>query len=112
MSDPEKRLDALITGHPVVIFSRTVCPYCTAAKSLLTSLGARYHEVNLETEVGGSALEEALNARTNQYTVPNIFIGGKHVGGADDMRRRHGEGKLLPMLQEAKAIAPSVQGLM
>ncbi len=98
------RFTKLLSDHKVLIFSRTVCTYCTAAKSLLKSLGAAYTEINLETVEDGFALEEHLNDATNQFTVPNIFIHGKHIGGCDDMKALHQKGKLVPLLKEAGVI--------
>lgn len=95
------RLSQLVAENKVLIFSRTVCSYCVAAKNLLKSLKAPFTEVNLEKEQGGLALEEALNALTNQYTVPNIFINEQHIGGCDNLKALHTQGKLVPLLKEA-----------
>jgi glutaredoxin 3 len=43
-----------------------------------------------------------LEEITGQDTVPNIFIGGQHVGGCDDIHRMHGQGKLTPMLDAGR----------
>ncbi|KAJ9562499.1 hypothetical protein OSB04_007659 [Centaurea solstitialis] len=53
----------------------------------------------------GSELQSALNDWVKQRTVPNVFIGGKHVGGCDSTIALHQAGKLVPMLTEAGAIA-------
>ena len=63
---------------------------------------------HFETKADGSALQAALHDWTGQRTVPNVFIGGKHVGGCDDTVRLHQEGKLVPMLTEAGAITSAL----
>lgn len=52
----------------------------------------------------GPEVQAALHQWTGQRTVPNVFIGGQHIGGCDSTVAKHKEGKLVPLLQEAKAI--------
>lgn len=56
----------------------------------------------------GSAMQSALYEITGQRTVPNVFIGGKHVGGCDDTVSLHQAGKLVPMLTEAGALTSTL----
>ncbi|KAI4320635.1 hypothetical protein MLD38_034093 [Melastoma candidum] len=53
----------------------------------------------------GSEVQSALAQWTGQRTVPNGFIGGNHIGGCDKATAMHKEGKLVPLLTEAGAIA-------
>ncbi|KAK8477114.1 hypothetical protein V6N11_024341 [Hibiscus sabdariffa] len=55
----------------------------------------------------GSDIQAALAEWSGQRTVPNVFIGGKHIGGCDATTALHNEGKLVPLLTEAGAIAKS-----
>ena len=48
----------------------------------------------------GDAMQKALYSITKQNTVPNIFIGGNHVGGCDDLHALHAQGKLEPQLKK------------
>ena len=48
----------------------------------------------------GSSIQDGLIQMTGQKTVPNVFIRGKHLGGADDTMKAQEEGRLLSMLQE------------
>ncbi|CAL1358078.1 unnamed protein product [Linum trigynum] len=95
----------LISSSPVVIFSKTYCPYCTSVKKLLSDLRAAYKAVELDTESDGAEIQAALAQLTGQRTVPNVFIGGKHIGGCDDTMALNKSGKLVPLLTEAGAIA-------
>ena len=67
----------------VAIFTREGCGYCAKAKALLTELGYDYAEVplphNLRTKV--------LGAVAKAGTVPQIYINGQHIGGAEDLER-------------------------
>lgn len=80
----------------VEIYTTRTCPYCIAAKALLTRKGIPFEE----TDVGADpALRIAMTERANgRRSVPQIFIGGQHVGGCDDLHALDATGKLDPML--------------
>ncbi|XP_031090509.1 glutaredoxin [Ipomoea triloba] len=94
----------IVSSHPAVVFSKTYCGYCTRVKNLLNQLGAAYKLIELDQENDGDAIQQALLEWTGQRTVPNVFIGGKHVGGCDKTLEKHQQGQLVPMLTEAGAI--------
>ncbi|CAL9779840.1 unnamed protein product [Musa acuminata subsp. burmannicoides] len=94
-----------VSSNPVVVFSKTFCPFCVRVKKLLDKLGARYKAIELDVESDGSNIQAALAEWTGQRTVPNVFIGGKHIGGCDDTLAKHQQGKLEPLLIEAGALA-------
>ncbi|KAK3183600.1 hypothetical protein Dsin_030886 [Dipteronia sinensis] len=73
----------LVSSNPVVVFSKTYCPYCVSVKQLLQQLGATFKVYELDTESDGSQIQAALGEWTGLKTVPNVFIGGKHIGGCD-----------------------------
>ncbi|OAY29720.1 glutaredoxin [Manihot esculenta] len=95
----------LVSSNSVVVFSKTYCPFCTTVKKLFDEVGAKYKTVELDTENDGSEIQAALGEWTGQKTVPNVFIGGKHIGGCDTTTGIHKEGKLIPLLTEAGAVA-------
>ena len=80
----------------VEIYTTRTCPYCLAAKELLTAKGAAFEE----TDVGADpALRAAMRDRANgRHTEPQIFFGGVHVGGCDDLHALDRAGKLHAML--------------
>ena len=82
----------------VEIYTTRTCPYCLAAKELLTAKGVAFEE----TDVGADpALRAAMRDRAHgRHTVPQIFIGGTHVGGCDDIHALDAAGKLDPMLAD------------
>ncbi|KAJ0053505.1 glutaredoxin [Pistacia vera] len=95
----------MVQSNSVVVFSKTYCPFCVTVKKLLDDVGATYKTIELDTESDGSEIQAALAEWTGQRTVPNVFIGGKHIGGCDATTGIHKEGKLLPLLTESGAIA-------
>jgi glutaredoxin 3 len=82
----------------VEIYTTPFCPYCVAAKRLLDRKGIAYEETDVSRDM---ALRQAMTQRANGgRTVPQIFIGGRHVGGSDDLHALDRAGKLDPMLAE------------
>jgi glutaredoxin-like protein len=68
---------------PVAILSRPGCPHCARAKSLLEQRGIVYEDVSLGKDVTFST----VRAISGRGTVPQVFIGGQHIGGADELER-------------------------
>lgn len=79
----------------VVIYSMNSCPYCTMAKRLLTTKGAKYEEI----EVNSRAMWDEVEEKTGRSTVPQIFIDEHHVGGYDDLVAADKRGEIDPLLQ-------------
>ncbi len=83
----------------VEIYTTPTCPYCTAAKRLLMKKGVRFEETDVS---GDPAKRAAMTQRAHgRRTVPQIFIGGQHVGGSDDLHALEYDGKLDALLQGA-----------
>ena len=76
---------------PVVIYTRDLCGYCSAAKALLKRKGVAYDERNASAD---PALRAEMIERTGRSTFPQIFIGPTHVGGCDDLHDLDNAGKL------------------
>ena len=83
---------------PVEIYTTPTCGYCAAAKRLLRNKGAEFIETDVSTD---PTLRAAMMERAGgRRTVPQIFIGGMHVGGCDDLYGLDDAGKLDPMLAD------------
>lgn len=80
----------------VEIYTRMFCGYCSAAKRLLDGKGVAYEEHDLS--LGGPKKAEMIERANGRSTFPQIFIGGVHVGGCDDLHALDDAGKLDPML--------------
>ncbi|MCW5751457.1 MAG: glutaredoxin 3 [Alphaproteobacteria bacterium] len=80
----------------VEIYTTMMCPYCARAKNLLGEKGVAYDEIDVSFD---PALREQMTARAGgRRTVPQIFIGGTHVGGCDDLFALERAGRLDPLL--------------
>lgn len=84
----------------VEIYTKFACGYCFRAKLLLEQKGVDYEEYDA---AGGSVREEMLARSGGASTVPQIFVGGQHVGGCDELMALDGAGKLDSMLAGAAA---------
>jgi glutaredoxin 3 len=83
----------------VLMYSTASCPYCIRAKALLAQRGVTELQdvrVDLDPAARGAMIE-----RTGRRTVPQIFIGGKHVGGCDDLIALDRTGDLARLLAQA-----------
>ena len=65
----------------VSLFTRAGCPHCARAKALLQEHGMSYEEIELSQTISS----RSLHAITGADTVPQIYVGGAHIGGADDL---------------------------
>ncbi len=65
----------------VSIFTKLGCPFCAKAKELLQNKGVKYEEITLGKETSATS----LRAITGQDSVPQIYIGGKHIGGSEEL---------------------------
>jgi len=84
----------------VEVYSTRYCPYCIAAKALLTRKNITFTEIDVSGDPEGrSKMVERANGR---MTVPQIFIGAVHVGGSDDLHALERAGKLDPLLQQGQ----------
>lgn len=83
----------------VTIYTTMMCPYCYRAKKLLTDKGVAFTEIDVGMDPDLRA--EMVRKAGGRQTVPQIFIGGMHVGGSDDLYALEREGKLDALLQAA-----------
>jgi len=85
---------------PIRVYSTRICPYCLMAKRLLANKGAQYEEVLVDTD-GARRLE--MTQRSGRRTVPQIFIGDRHVGGYEELAALERAGELDPLLKDGQA---------
>lgn len=87
-------------GAGIVIYTTLLCPYCHRAKALLKRKGVLFTEIDVGMN---AALRAEMTARAaGRYTVPQIFIGNRHVGGCDDLYDLDEKGGLDPLLAELR----------
>nr|GMD69096.1 monothiol glutaredoxin-S10 [Ipomoea batatas] len=100
----EDSVKKTVGENPVVVYSKTWCSYSGQVKSLFRRLGLDPLVVELD-QMGqqGSQIQKVLEGLTGQRTVPNVFIGGKHIGGCSDTIELYQKGELENLLSEANA---------
>jgi len=81
---------------PIVIYTKSTCPFCHAAKALLSRKGAPFEEISVDGDRAGQ-IEMAAKAG-GRSTVPQIFVGETHVGGCDDLHDLEAAGELDGLL--------------
>jgi glutaredoxin 3 len=82
----------------ITIYTTPLCSYCLRAKALLTRKGAAFREIDVSASAD---LRREMVARAGgRYTVPQIFIGERHVGGSDELHALEARGELDAMLAE------------
>lgn len=87
-------MTANTASSAVTIYTTEWCPYCDRVKSLLDNKGVSYTEVDVDSEAERLWLTE----KTGQKTVPQVFVGERHIGGWDDISSLERAGKLIDVL--------------
>nr|XP_025948874.1 thioredoxin reductase 3 isoform X2 [Dromaius novaehollandiae] len=100
------RVRTLIGSHRVMVFSKSYCPYCNKVKELFRSLGVEYYALELDVTDDGPSIQQVLAELTNQRTVPNVFVNGRHVGGCDSTFQAYQNGSLQELLGDSKDAEP------
>src|SRR3546814_980712 len=86
----------------VEIYTKMMCPYCVRAKRLLSEKGVEYEEYDIT--LGGPKRAEMMERANGGYTVPQIFINGRHVGGSDDLAALDREGRAEEHTSELQSL--------
>lgn len=79
----------------IVMYATGWCPYCTRARRLLQAKGVPFEEIDIDVVSGA---RDEMRARARRTSVPQIFIGDRHVGGSDDLHALDQSGELDPLL--------------
>jgi len=87
-----------VSQPAIVVYASGWCPYCQRVRGLLAEKGLAFKEINVDED---GKLREQMIARSGKRTVPQIFIGEKHVGGCDDLFALDGSGELDRLIQGA-----------
>ncbi|MDR6164530.1 glutaredoxin 3 [Pseudomonas fluorescens] len=80
----------------VIVYSSDYCPYCSRAKHLLASKGVAFEEIKVD---GKPQLRAEMTQKAGRTSVPQIWIGAKHIGGCDDLYALERAGKLDALLK-------------
>ncbi|CCK72207.1 glutathione-disulfide reductase GRX7 KNAG_0J01260 [Huiozyma naganishii CBS 8797] len=100
---PAVEYDSILSRSPVVIFSKSYCPYSAKLKKLLAAgfkFTPAYTVVELDEHEHGPELQKYIAEKTGRSTVPNLIVNGVSHGGCDDIVALSENGKLLDRLNE------------
>jgi glutaredoxin 3 len=82
----------------VKMYTTRFCPYCVRARSLLANKNVKFIDIAVDSEPD---LRREMVELSGRYTVPQIWIGSKHIGGYDDIAMLDRQGELEQMLRAA-----------
>ena len=104
-----QRINTLITDHKVVLFMKgsrnfPQCGFSGAVVQALNASGAKYETVNVLTD---PAIREGIKEFAQWPTIPQLYVGGEFVGGADIVRDLQAKGELGSLLRKVGAIQDS-----
>jgi glutaredoxin 3 len=78
------------------MYATAACPFCQSAERLLVAKGVTIEKLRVDLEPGRRA---EMMRKSGRRTVPQIWIGERHIGGCDELYALEREGKLDPLLQ-------------
>ncbi|MEJ2130318.1 MAG: pyridoxal-phosphate dependent enzyme, partial [Gammaproteobacteria bacterium] len=102
-AEAERFVAELIDGEPVVMFALEWCEFCWSVRKLFGQLGIPYRSIDLDSveyqaNDRGGKIRAVLAKRTRAVTIPQVFVGGEHVGGCTEVFDAHGNGTLKKRL--------------
>jgi len=80
----------------VLMYATAACPFCQSAERLLVAKGAQLEKIRVDLE---PARRAEMTQKSGRHTVPQIWIGERHIGGCDDLYALERQGKLDPLLK-------------
>ena len=78
------------------MYATAACPFCQSAERLLLAKGAQLEKIRVDLE---PARRAEMTQKSGRHTVPQIWIGERHIGGCDDLYALEREGGLDPLLE-------------
>ncbi|MGB1581392.1 MAG: glutaredoxin 3 [Nevskiales bacterium] len=82
--------------NKVLMYSTRFCPFCMMARRLLDAKGVQYEEIPVD---GDADMRRKMQEVSGRHTVPQVFVGERHVGGFDDLAEAERSGQLDHWLQ-------------
>jgi glutaredoxin 3 len=84
----------------VTVYGNSSCPFCGAARMLLTKKGLEFQDIDITND---PLKREEMQQRSGRRTVPQIFIGDTHIGGFDELCALDMDGELDELLASSSA---------
>ena len=83
--------------QPITVYTRQLCGFCTAAINLLNQEGYEFEEIAADND---SAMRAELIERSGQFTLPQVFVGEKSVGGYQELAQAVASGEFKALVTE------------
>jgi cysteine synthase A len=95
--------------NPVVLFALGSCEFCWSVRKMFAEYEIPYRSIDLDSvayqeDNQGGNIRKAIEAKTGLKTIPQIYVGGKHIGGATEMFDACKDGSLAKLLEENNVI--------
>jgi monothiol glutaredoxin len=105
MSDVMNEIEREVRDNAIVVYMKgtprfPMCGFSAATVEILDELGVPYKAVDILAE---AAKRDGVKAYTKWPTIPQVFVGGKFVGGCDIVREMHAKGELASLVKAATA---------
>ncbi|KAK6530171.1 hypothetical protein TWF694_003538 [Orbilia ellipsospora] len=101
--DVHVEIDEFLAMSPIIIFSKSYCPYSKKAKALLLEtykITPAPYVIELDLHDHGSEIQDELEKMTGRRTVPNILVQGRSIGGSDDIAALEANGQLVKKIRQ------------
>ncbi|MCF7980865.1 MAG: cysteine synthase A [Pseudomonadales bacterium] len=110
-------VDDAITSHPVVMFALEWCEFCWSIRKLFNTLNIDYLSVDLDSiayqkQNRGGNIRQVLSSRLGVSTIPQIFIGGQHIGGSTELFAAYQNDSLQTQLKALNVDFKETPGLV
>ncbi len=104
-ADAKRFVDDVVLSEPVVLFALEWCEFCWSVRKMFARTGIQYRSVDLDSvefQVGdrGGKIRAVLAQRTGAVTIPQIFVGGAHIGGCTEVFNAWRDGSMQKRMAE------------
>ncbi|KAG2176649.1 hypothetical protein INT44_007313 [Umbelopsis vinacea] len=105
----EAEIRSLMQRYPVLVFSKSYCPFSMKAKKVLATYSYKIpmHVEEVDLRDDGMDVKQALTLMTGRSTFPNVFINGESIGGGDEVAAMEHSGQLVDLLTKAGVLQSS-----
>ena len=108
MSDTQQRIDAIVKGHPIVLFMKgdanfPMCGFSGRAIQVLKAAGMDLHKLVTVNVLADEEIRQGIKYYSQWPTIPQLYVKGEFIGGSDIMMEMFESGELQNLLAENAA---------
>lgn len=105
MSDTQQRIDAIVKGHPIVLFMKgdanfPMCGFSGRAIQVLKAAGMDLHKLVTVNVLADEEIRQGIKDYSQWPTIPQLYVKGEFIGGSDIMMEMFESGELQNLLAE------------